>query len=488
MLSQAKYLTAAGLLEYALQLVLPVYLVRALSVDDFASYRFLGLLLGTATASLLFGMPGSLSYFLPRLAEREKAAYAAQTLLFSLLMGGMAAGFVATTVWAAPSAGALALLPAAHAAVYALLIFQFASMPLDGLPLALGHVRGQALVNATAAVVRVAAVATGAWIGSIEAVCWAMVVFALTRCALLGLYLARHLPLRGLDLRRARLRDQLGYALPFGLAAAFYMLRGQAEQWIAAGMLSAADYAAVSIAAVVTPFVLMLRGSLSRAVVPALNRLAHEQRTPAMLALNGRTNIAATALLVPLIAFVFTFADAIVLTIYTERYAAAAGVMRVICVGLLAYCVEFASLNACFRIGRKVAVFDGLLLLLSIGISITLTHWIGLQGAVAGSALGLYLGAAFGVWLASRQLGLPVSALMNWGVVARYGLAGVAAAALGGAALQWWRADHALWLASLAAAPVFGAAYLLALRVLGLRLRPERGDDTPDVAGHEALV
>jgi O-antigen/teichoic acid export membrane protein len=485
MLSQAKYLTAAGMLEYALQLVLPMYLVRALTSEDFASYRFLGLLLGTASAALLFGMPSSLSYFLPRLDARERGAYVTQTLVFSLLMGCFAAGLVATGVALVASTGPLALLPPSHLAVYALLAIYFASLPLDGLPLAQGQIRTQAVVNALGSVVRVGAVAAGAWIGTIEAVCWAMVVFAMTRCAILAIYLARELPLGRTAPRLSRFRDQIGYALPFGLSGAFYMMRGQAEQWIAAGLLSPAEFAAVSIAAVVSPFVLMIRGSISRSIVPTLNRLAHAGRHDEMIALNARGNLAATAILVPLLCFVFVFADVLVTTVYTERYAAAADVMRVICVGLLAYCVEFASMNACFRIGRKVAIFDGSLLVITITISVALTQWIGLQGAVAGSAVGLYLGASFSAWLAKRQLHRPISGLQPWGPVARYLLAGLASAALSGGLLQSLRHDQAEGFAVAVSAGGFALAYLVLIRLLGLSLMPARGLKAPRPIGDE---
>ena len=485
MLSQAKYLTAAGMLEYALQLVLPMYLVRALTSEDFASYRFLGLLVSTASAALLFGMPNSLTYFLPRLDARDKGAYVTQTIAFSLLAGCGAAALVALGVSWTSAGGPLALLPTSHLAVYALLAVYFASLPLDGLPLAQGHIRTQAWINAAGSVVRVGAVATGAWIGTIEAVCWAMVVFALTRCSLLALYLVRELPLGRPELRLSRLRNQLGYALPFGLSGAFYLMRGQAEQWIAAGMLSPAEYAAVSIAAVVSPFVLMLRGSISRSIVPALNRLAHDGRHDEMIALNARANIATTAILIPLLSFVFVFADVLVTTVYTARYAAAADVMRVICIGLLAYCVEFASMNACFRIGRRIAIFDGSLLVVTVSISVALTHWVGLQGAVAGSAFGLYLGCAFSAYLAKTQLKRPVSALQPWGPVARYLLAGVVTAALSGGLLRVLRHDQPEWVAVALAVAAFALSYLVLTRLLGVTLLPARSVPAAQPTGVE---
>lgn len=475
MLNQAKYLTAAVLLEYGLQLVLPIYLVRALAAEDFASYRFLGLLLSTSTVVLAAGVPGSLSYFLPRQAGREQAAYVGQTAVFSLTMGLVAALLLALALGLLPQAGPLALVPSAHLPVYALLALQFAALPLDNAPIARNDIRGQALVNALSAVVRVMAVVCGAAVGTVEAVCWAMVVFASARVLAMGFYVARVWAWRDtLGLRLTRLKDQLGYALPFGLGNAFYALRGQAEQWIAAGMLSVTDYASVSIAAVLSPLVIMLRVSVSRSVVPTLQKLAHEERHDEMLALNSRSNIIASAMLVPLIAFVFAFADVLVVQIYTERYAAAADVMRVICIGLLAYGVEFSSINRCFRIGRKVATFDGALLACSIVVSLVLAHFIGLQGAVAGSALGLFLGGAFGAHLTSKQMRRPIAQLQDWRAIGGYLLAGAAAAVLPQAVYGRLHVDHTMLTSAFAAVPVFALVYVGVLRLTGQALWPDR--------------
>lgn len=491
MLHQAKYLTAAVLLEQALQMLLPIYLVRALTPHDFASYRFLALMLATSTVVLAAAMPSSLQYFLPRHQPAEKAGYVGQTILFMGAMGLLATGLLAAAVAGLPPAGPLALLPPEHLPVYILVALHFTALPIDSLLIARGEIRGQAAVSAASAVVRVATVAAGATFGTIEAVCWSLVVVSVLRILALLVYVGWTMDLRdALRLRWSRLRDQLHYAVPFGIGNAFYSLRSQSEQWIAAALLSPTEYASVSIAAVITPLVVMLRISISRSIVSSLQKLAHENRFDEMLALNTRANIVAASMLVPLIAFVFAFADELVVIIYTERYAAAADVMRVICIGLLSFCVEYLSLNRCFRVGRKVATFDGALLVFSVLVSSYLGHRIGLQGVVVGSSLGLFLGALFGLRLAMLQTGRPLARMQDWGATGGYLLAGASAAASSMSILGWMRPEHSIWWAMAAAVPVFAIVYVVVLRLVGQDLIPDRrtppvktGEPVPPTAG-----
>src|SRR5436305_1341424 len=63
-----------------------------------------------------------------------------------------------------------------------------------------------------------------------------------------------------------------------------------------------------------------------------------------LLHLNSRANLMVAALLYPLLAFTFLFAEDIITVLYTASYVEAASTMRVYSVGMAAMVVEIGSL------------------------------------------------------------------------------------------------------------------------------------------------
>src|SRR5204863_5011551 len=76
-------------------------LTRALSTDDFASYRFVWLIVSTVLGAAMLGVPQSLYYFVPRKRGEPGglATLLVQTSLVCLVLGGA----VALLVWVASS-------------------------------------------------------------------------------------------------------------------------------------------------------------------------------------------------------------------------------------------------------------------------------------------------------------------------------------------------------------------------------------------------
>ena len=83
-------LGAAGVIEYGLQLLLPVILVRSLTAEAFGDYRLVWLLATTALAIFPLFIPGSLFHFLPRASPGSRAALMGNSLIFVVGAGAVA--------------------------------------------------------------------------------------------------------------------------------------------------------------------------------------------------------------------------------------------------------------------------------------------------------------------------------------------------------------------------------------------------------------
>src|SRR5207302_7610333 len=84
-------LGAANAIDYAIQFMLPVMLVRYLTPEAFGSYRLLWLVAGTVMAVVTQAMAAGLFYFLPRSGDEEKRLYINQALLYLSAAGLIAA-------------------------------------------------------------------------------------------------------------------------------------------------------------------------------------------------------------------------------------------------------------------------------------------------------------------------------------------------------------------------------------------------------------
>jgi len=410
---RALSLGVANAFDYALQFLLPVVLVRCLDTAAFGQYRLLWLAVGTVMAVVTMAMPGSLYYFLPRSEGATKRLYINQALVF-LAAAGLIAGWAVSSwnPWLPEKMRDLAQ----HGAIVPLfvLLWLVASL-LDLLPTVEERVMWQAKATIGLGALRAVALSLAAILtrelGPVLLVLLAFVVF---KVALLLGYVAAHHGLRGPLLRRDAFSDQLRYAAPIGAAGALFGLRLQADQWVAAALFSVGMFASFSIATVLGPLVHLCRHSVFHAFQTSMSRLQAAGDIPGMLDLKSRANVMVGALVYPLLAFAFVFAEEIVTIIYTAAYVDAAPVMRVFIVGFAALVVEFTSIVQLLRQGAFMMRMGLAALVLSVALSWISAHPFGLAGAAAGSVTAIYFELIATLRQVSLCTGVPLGRLQDW--------------------------------------------------------------------------
>jgi len=437
MFEKAKYLAAASAVEYGVQLLVPVYLVRTLSHEDFASYRFLWLLAGSLTGILLLGFPASLYYFVPRVGRERQFGYVAQTAAFCALLGVLACAALLAVVTAWPDSDMLRLLPGPLGVFFAFLVLVAATNVLDYLPAARADIKAQAALNLANALLRAACIVAGAWFGSIAAVCWALLAYATARFVMQSAYVAGSMPLVGGGFDAARFRAQFAYAAPFGIAGAFWALRSQAEQWIGAALLSPREYASLSIALSITPIVMLVHQAITASSVAEVNRLEAEGDVSGMVQINARANVLSASYLFPVLVFFFVTAGPLFELVYTASYADAAMVARLVCIGFVGAAIEVSTLTKALRMRRAVVLFDAGMLCISVAVSVAGGLAFGLIGVVIGSAVSRYVSMLYFVMILVRRTGVPLARFQRWGELAQYLAAACGAGVVGWVALEW---------------------------------------------------
>jgi O-antigen/teichoic acid export membrane protein len=292
-----------------------------------------------------------------------------------------------------------------------------------------------------------------------------LVALAAGKLGLVIFYVSRRYGLNGAWAEREALVDHLRQSVPMGLWGAVYMLRGQADQWIAAARFALHSFAAFSIAALLSPLVAVCRQAVSEVVLPSMSRVQAGGDAAGMMALNSRANVLVAALLYPLLGFVFAFAGEIVTVVYTATYLDAVPVMRISIVGLAGMAVELGTVIALLRQANfALAVASGSLVV-SMAISWAGASIFGLAGAALGSVVAVYVDRAFILGRIAAHTGIPLSQLQDWRGLALLLAQTMLASAVAWAVVGHWFAGHGPVTRLCVGAAVLGSLVLLMTRL-----------------------
>jgi O-antigen/teichoic acid export membrane protein len=452
-----------NMLDMAIQVALPMILVRLLSEIDFGEYRLLWLLASTALAVLPMAMPNSLFYFLPRSAIALRSAYLMQAALFMLAAAAVA--LLGTWLWGSFSTHRISQLLQVAAFVA---IWLFACL-LDVMFSAQQRGPTQAAINLTFAILRLLLIAGSAWLThSFAGVLIAHLLLASAKALLCAILVWRQVAATGLhEVNASRWREQWRFAAPFGASNGLYLLRGRIDQWLVAALFSAAQFGLYSIAAVFSPIQGLIRSTINNVVLPEMAQLQASANRDRMFELNQRGNLAVALIMFPTLAFLFAMAPMLLTILFRAEYAAAAPVVRIYCIVLLIEAIEVTMLLTSFRQGRFMMTVDAIVLILSVAVSLLAAKLFGLPGAAAGAAVGALVAQAAAYQRCARLTERRLGEQQDWSGLARI-LLSAATAAL----VSWISAnalaERALWAALIACSLTFTASYWVLLRIVGL--------------------
>lgn len=410
---RAFLLGGANALDYAIQFLLPVVLVRSLSAESFGQYRLIWLAVMTIMAIVPLAMPHSLYYFLPRSGASTKRLYVHQTMLYMIFVGLL--GGLLISPWNPIQPTSLQWFSEYGLLLPGLMLFWAAAALLDQLPTIDERVVWQAKITISLSVLRAITLGAAAYLtGDLRVLVWVMVAFALVKFLLLLGYIAVTVGFSGPWAGRRSFIEQLRYALPFGVSDTLYGLRGQADQWVAAALFSLHSFAAFSIAGVLGPLVNLFRVSVNHVFLPSMSRLQATNDVRGMLELNSRANIMVAALVYPMLAFAFVYAEQLLSLVYTATYLEAAPVMRVYVVSLTALVVELASLTLLLKEGAFVLRLNLIVIMLSIAMSWLGAQQFGLAGAALGSVMAIFLDRFATLRRLQARTAIPWGQLQDW--------------------------------------------------------------------------
>jgi O-antigen/teichoic acid export membrane protein len=481
------FLGSAGLVEYSLQLILPIILVRTLTPDAFGDYRLFWLLAGTAATVFTFSLPHSLFHFLPQAEPRDKPRLIGNAWLFLSVSGLLAAVLLYLTwSWLPPAVQELQRY-SILAPVFVMLWVMGCLM--DVLPTADGNARWHALAIVTMALVRTIALGLTAILTQDGMMVLIMVcVFAMVRSLLVPLYAFRSASVRGLAVKPTLLGTQVRYAFPFAVGQGLFMLRVQADQWVVASFFDSSVFALISIAAMVLGVSTLVRMPVNSATLPKLSHYLGQNLLQDARDLQSRAFSALSLVLLPTLGLALVLANELVEIVYTPTYIGAALLMQIYLVGQMVSVFATGHLLMILNEGRTAMLISAVCLVLSVALSVGGVYLLGLPGAVAGSVVSLLVGEAWCLRVVARRLGTGVTALINLSIVGRSALIVLVAILSALAVRHYLLLDQGPWIrlaiTGLAfSAPLFAGSFALGIQrhfvVLFHGLRREPGGNRP---------
>jgi O-antigen/teichoic acid export membrane protein len=436
-------LTLSGSVEFALQFAIPMIFVRNLDPASFGEYRLLWLLASTALALAPAFMPQSLFYFLPRAPDEQKRIYIGNVLAY-LGVAGLLVAVATSSLNPVLPANVGQLFGDSRGMSSLFLGCWMVVSLMFMLPTSEGRISWQAGNDISLSILRTVLLASAAiFTHSLLWVMAALVFEALTRIAMLGVYLLTRPGGGRVKVGVAPLRTQLRYALPFAAGNGLFLLRSQTDQWIVASMLTPALFGLFSISAVFLPIAALIRQPVTNAMMPRLNKAFAEGQFDDIRRLFQKSSTATTLILVPLGGALLCVASELVQVVYTGRYAGAVPVMHVYLVGMMLQGLAAGHVLPALNRGRFAVINNGCCLAVSIACSWFGARHFGLPGAACGSVISFAISELWSMAVVARVLGvglfdlLPWRALVSAGLASGAGIAGVSllAPAIGGPAL-----------------------------------------------------
>ena len=289
-------LTGSGLVEFALQFLIPIIFVRSLDAATFGEYRLLWLVAGTALALAPTFMPQSLFYFLPRATEEQQGTLIGNVVAY-LSIAGIAVALILTP-WNPLLPDNISQLYVTTKGISSAFLGSWIVVSLMTiLPVAEGRVSWQVRNDVTLAVLRTILLATAAVLtAELIWIIAALMAEALLRILTMVHYLMTRTHPK-ISVRAKLLQTQLKYAIPFAISSSLYQLRGVADQWIIASMLSASLFGIFSISAVFLSLVGLIKQPVINATTPHLNRAFALGQTQEFICLFRKSSGALTIIL-----------------------------------------------------------------------------------------------------------------------------------------------------------------------------------------------
>lgn len=326
---QAFWLTLSKFIAALLNIGLPILLVRLLSQTEYGVMKQAFLFSGTATSIAAMGLGMSAFYFMPRHPERGGQ------IAFNILLYNLIAGWVPLVVLSIYP-GVLRrlfrtdeLVPLAF--LLGILVFLTLTASLvQTIPTALQDVRystifivGTQLARAILMTVAVLMFRT------VKSLIVAAILSQLIAVVALYWYLNRRFSRFWTHFEWRAFRDQLAYALPYGVVGIIWVIQRDLDNYFVSATLGPRDYAIYAVGWLEIPLISLFLESVVQVLIIRVSRLQHEGRRDEILRITAAATAQLAAIQMPLYMLLLVAGHDLIVLLYTKTYEPSARIFAI---------------------------------------------------------------------------------------------------------------------------------------------------------------
>lgn len=394
---QAGLITGAEFMRFGVKTLIGVILARILVPHQLGSYRQLFLLYSTFSAFLLLGIPHSILYFLPKMAnEEERNQYVSRILNLAGILGFVFSislilfkGLIAKS-FNNPELASLLLIYAGYP------IFMFATQIFSMVMIA-QHRAGQIAKFTIFSVVSDAVLIIGAafiFRRLVPIVCGVMIAAGL-QWVYARIQLSQYRGSHFWD--REFLLSQFKYSLPLGLSSLIGMLSMQLDKLVISGFFSPDQFAVFSIGAMELPFITIFTNSVNAVLLPGISGQPDKSHMAEIYRGAVRKN---ALIILPMAMLFFIFAKPIIVLLYSARYIAAVPYFKIYLLILPLRIATFGIIFMAMGKTRHVLYNSIFTLSANLVLNLILVRIMGMMGAAVATVIVTWLAAImYVIWM-----------------------------------------------------------------------------------------
>jgi O-antigen/teichoic acid export membrane protein len=321
--SRISVLALSSAINFIIQFLSPILLVRILDIETFGQYKEFYLYVGLFSSFLNFAIKDNLLYFIPQNPGSEKSLIA-NTIVIKLIV--VVIGLTVISIFKDNFISITSFdffIP--------LLVYLFITQNIDFIEIywlakkKSGYVLTYSVISIA---IRLIIIVTVAYITrNVMSIIYSIIVVEATRTIFALVYL-KYNNLIGFSLNFNLLKSQLKYVVPLGLVGILIIFNRDISKVIISANLGASALAFYSVASHRIPFINIIRASISNVIFPDMAEQIKDNKNNA-LQLWRKSTVLYLFLIAPLAVLMFYYAEVIITTLFTRDYIDAVPIFRI---------------------------------------------------------------------------------------------------------------------------------------------------------------
>ena len=318
--ARAALMMCAKTLAFAFSFALPLLLIRWLSQTQFGVYKQVFLFVNTSFALLPLGVGMSAFYFLPREPERRHQIVFNIVLFYTFVSGLLCLVLIARPTLLATLLNSPEM--TRYAPLVGLVIVTWVlSSSLEMIAIANHEIRiATIFLIASQFTKSVFLLAAAAAFTTVESLLYGAMIQGILQSIVFIVYLRSRFGdfWQGFEWRV--MRNQLAYALPFGLASVIFRALGELDNYFVSYRFGPAVYAVYAVGCFELPLLALLSESISSVTIPRISQLQSIGDLRGMIDLILSVVRKLSVLLLPLYAFLLVMGRDFIRILFTAQY------------------------------------------------------------------------------------------------------------------------------------------------------------------------